>query len=91
MCLNVVGEEERLTEGTAFLGVIEVGYVMGTQINRWREAAKAIRDEAELVERLLTNPPQGMTTTQLANEMRISGGLIRNLAVDLTLSVTDER
>ena len=40
---------------------------------------------------MLIDPPQGMTTTQLANEMRISGGLIRNLAVDLTLSVTDER
>lgn len=56
---------------------------------RWLGAVKAIKDEAELAERLLTDPPHKMNAPQLANEMRISGGVIRNLAVELTLSALD--
>ncbi len=57
---------------------------------RWLGAIRAIRDEAELVERLLTDPPHPMNMPQLANEMRISGGVIRNLAVELTMSSMDK-
>lgn len=57
---------------------------------RWLGAAKSIKEEAELVERLLTDPPHRMSAPQLANEMRISGGVIRNLAAELTLSSLDK-
>lgn len=56
---------------------------------RWLGAVRAIKEEAELVEKLLTNPPHKMNRPQLANEMRISGGVIRNLAAELTLSALD--
>jgi hypothetical protein len=56
---------------------------------RWLGAVKAIKEEADLVERLLTDPPGRMNAPQLANELRISGGVIRNLAVELTLSPLD--
>lgn len=57
---------------------------------RWLGAVKAIKDEAELVERLLTDPPHKMNAPQLINELRISAGVIRNLAVELTLSALDK-
>jgi len=57
---------------------------------RWLGAVQAIKDEAELVERLLTDPPHTMNAPQLANEMRISGGVIRNLAAELTVSAQDK-
>ncbi len=60
-----------------------------TEKERWLGAVKAIKLEAELVERLLTDPPSNINAPRLANEMRISGGVIRNLATELTLSRQD--
>lgn len=59
--------------------------------DRWLGAVKAIKDEVELAERLLTDPPHSMNSPQLANELRICGGVIRNLAVELTLSSLDRK